>query len=66
MKTIQNTILTIAFATFAFAIMAPEAQAVPRNKVPGIGQKDGKSEPVSSPSKRDRERKSYWQKKIGI
>jgi len=35
MKTIRTSILTIALATFAFAIMTPEAQAIPRGKVPG-------------------------------
>ncbi len=41
MKTIRNSILTIALAVFAFAVMAPDAQAVPPNKVPGTAYHDG-------------------------
>ena len=64
MKLIQTSILTIALTTFAFAIMAPDAQAVPRNKVPGVGQKDKTPNPPSTPSDRDDDRKPYWRKKI--
>lgn len=66
MKSIRTSILTIALATFAFAVMAPQAQAVPQNKVPGIGQKDKEPNPPGNPSDRGNDRKSHWQKKIGI
>lgn len=66
MKTIQNSLLTIALAVFAFAVMAPDAQAVPKNKVPGVGKKEDKSGPAGSPSNHRDGKKSYHQKKIGI
>lgn len=66
MKTIRSSILTIALATFAFAVVAPDAQAVPTNKVPGVGKKEDKSGPAGSPSDRKDGKKSYHQKKIGI
>ena len=66
MKTIRSSILTIALATFAFAVVAPDAQAVPSNKVPGVGQKDKEPNPPGNPSDHKDGKKSYSQKKIGI
>lgn len=66
MRTIRQSILAIALAVFAFAVVAPDAQAVPRNKVPGVGKKEDKSSPVGSPSDHKDGKKPYYKKKIGI
>ena len=64
MKTIRKSILAVALAVFAFAIVVPDAQAVPNNKVPGVRKKDKTPNPPTIPSDRKDDRKPYWQKKI--